>query len=163
MITQAVLKALFTYSQDTGLFTSNLETPQREVGQIVGSKRADGYLSVMINGKNYLLHRLAFLYMEGCFPTHLVDHINGIRGDNRWINLRHADSSLNARNCKISSNNLSGVVGVSWHKAAQKWQAFVSVDAKPVYLGLFETIEAANLAREIAMKLHNYPEVNREF
>lgn len=160
-ITCEELKVLLDYNPITGVFKSRINTQRWKIGYVIGSPRRDGYCSVMIHGKNYLMHRLAFLYMEGSLPTGIVDHINGVRNDNRWENLRHADYTLNSRNSGISSNNTSGIVGVSWHKKAKKWQAFVSVDSKPIYLGLFDSIEAAQIAREKSMKLYNYPEVKR--
>ena len=152
------LRKRVCYDKDTGLFKSLVKTNRWEVGQVLGTKKGDGYLSIMVEGKNYLLHRLAFLFIEGKLPSGLVDHINCVRDDNRWVNLRHACSTLNARNTLIAKNNTSGVKGVSWHKRAGKWQAFISVDSKPVYLGLFESIEAAEAARHMAKKLAEYPE-----
>lgn len=46
----------------------------------------------------YLAHRLAFLYMTGAFPTNQVDHINRVRNDNRFINLREVLPSDNSKN-----------------------------------------------------------------
>jgi len=146
------------YDKETGIFKSLVKTNRWEVGQVLGSKTEDGYLSIMVEGRNYLLHRLAFLLVEGKFPKELVDHINCVRDDIRWLNLRHACHTLNARNTLMAKNNSSGVKGVSWHKRAGKWQAFVSVNSKPVYLGLFESIEDAEAARSAAKALSNYPE-----
>lgn len=151
------LRERVDYDPATGVFTSKVKTNVWQVGKVLGSLTQDGYLSVMLDGKNYMLHRLAFLFMEGSMPPELVDHINCIRDDNRWENLRHADWELNTRNTLISKNNTSGVIGVSWHKKSGKWQAFVSQDSKPVYLGLFASLEEAIAAREAAKVSHNYP------
>ena len=158
MITQTELQTLLSYDPDTGIFRSNADTKHWHRGQAVGSPHKDGYLTVMLKGKNYLLHRLAFLYMEGEFPRACVDHRNRIRSDNRWENLRSATYTLNNQNTGISRNNTSGVKGVSWHKKSGKWQAFVSCGSRPVYLGLFSSIEDAAHARAKAEEEYRYNE-----
>lgn len=157
MITKEIVDSILTYNPETGDFVSNVNSNKWKIGQTVGSLRKDGYLSVMINGKNYMLHRLAFLIMEGEMPEKLVDHINRNRVDNRWCNLRKADYELNCRNAGLAKNNKSGHKGISFHKKSKKWQVFISQDGKPVYLGLFASIQEAVEARNKAEIIYNYP------
>lgn len=63
----------------------------------VGTVRKDGYIAAAVKGKQYLLHRLAFFYVNGYMPVE-IDHINGIRSDNRISNLREVDHKENTRN-----------------------------------------------------------------
>lgn len=51
---------------------------------------------------------------------------------------------------KISSNNTSGVSGVSWNKSSQKWNARISIDGKPINLGYFIDFDDAVNARKNA-------------
>jgi len=92
----------------------------REAGSldVKGSVRG-----IHINHKKYLTHRVVFLLKEGEWPRAMVDHINGDRRDNRWINLRHATPQINSKNVKKYSTNTSGVMGVTWHKSNKKWIA----------------------------------------
>jgi hypothetical protein len=69
-----------------------------KVGDTVGTYDGNGYLDTRIGGKTYKLHRLAFLYMEGEFPPDQVDHINTVRSDNRWVNLRKYTQLENMNN-----------------------------------------------------------------
>lgn len=57
----------------------------------------DGYRHVYLNGKNYKAHRLVFI-LSGRDDVEEVEHINGIRSDNRWINLRPCTKSQNQTN-----------------------------------------------------------------
>jgi hypothetical protein len=147
MITQAKLKELFHYCPDTGIFTWLVSAGCVKAGAISGSKNSRGYLLIRIGGVRYLSHRLAFLYMNGEFPPRQVDHINGVRVDNRWANLRPVTNSENQRNSKMRENNTSGHIGVSWHKATSKWQACYGIGGRLIYIGLFADISVAIAAR----------------
>ena len=97
----------------------------------------------------YFTHRLAFLYMTGSIPKE-VDHINHVKPDNRWKNLRAANRIINGRNRSMHCDNTSGVTGVYWHKKKGKWQAGIRVNDKRIYLGVFKHLEDATAARKTA-------------
>lgn len=138
MLTQVRLKDILTYDQDTGEFFWNSGSYQNHVdGSLVGWREKSGYLRVMIDGKRYLLHRLAFLYVNGCFPEEQVDHRNRIKNDNRWCNLREADSHLNA--CNRSSNN--EIIGLSRQHNAYR------VIIKGKHIGRFKGLVESVLAK----------------
>jgi hypothetical protein len=109
----------------------------------------------MIDNKVYLMHRLAWLYMTGSFPTEDTDHINHNRSDNRFKNLREVNRSINHQNRKQKTNNSSGHLGVVWHKQSKAWQAQITANYKSHYLGLFKNFDDAVLARKKAQnKFH---------
>lgn len=85
------------------------------------SINSDGYLMIMINGKAYPAHRLAWLIVYGTMPDGFIDHINRVRTDNRISNLRLVTHSENMQNRKIQKNNKSGYRGVSWDAKYGKW------------------------------------------
>lgn len=117
----------------------------------------NGYRCGSVFGRKFTAHRLIYLMHTGQWPQGQIDHINGIRTDNRIVNLRDVTPSVNGRNKCISSNNSTGVTGVYWQKAAQKWTAEIKVNSVKTYLGLFETFDDAAQARkeaEIAMGFH---------
>lgn len=136
MITQKQLKSIVRYNPDTGVFIW-IDTPSNrvKVGDIAGNISPDGYREIKILGYRSRLHRLAFLYMDGHLPIDEVDHINGVRNDNRWCNLRSVTKSENAKNKKILSNNNSGVTGVFWDKRTGRWAADIKVGYKKIWLG----------------------------
>lgn len=91
-----------------------------------------------------LMHR-AILGLEFGDPR-LGDHRNGIRTDNRRLNLRACTPAQNSQNSKLSKRNTSGYKGVQWMKAKKKWQAKICANRKQKHLGLFDTAEAAHAA-----------------
>lgn len=164
-LTQEYLKECMTYDPDTGIFTWNtrpeshfkdgINQPKsatckvwnlRWEGKDVGAIM-EGYICTSINKKMYRCHRLAFLYMEGYLPENNIDHINRVRNDNRWVNLREVSTQCNLQNCNLSSVNTSGVTGVLWDKSRNKWTARMMIRGKNLYLGRFENFEDAVMAR----------------
>jgi hypothetical protein len=112
-----------------------------------------GYLRGRLFDTEYLTHRVAWLYMTGNWPKE-VDHINHIKSDNRWENLRNVSLLENRRNQSLQSRNTSGVTGVT--RSRSKWQAMIMTSEGRVYLGRFEKKEDAVAARKQAEKEHGY-------
>jgi hypothetical protein len=150
-VTLSHLREMFSYDPDTGVFTvlKRRHTFCTPVGLAWGYKNNSGYLAGQINKKQYLLHRLAFLYVYGRMPLQ-IDHINGIRNDNRIANLREVTARENHKNKQKPSNNTSGHVGVSWDKGNERWHATIRVNSKSVFLGAFTEISDAIAARNAA-------------
>lgn len=142
-ITQEYLKQRLDYNPDTGIFVWRKNTQIRFAGKVAGSIHANGYIVININGKILPAHRLAFLYMKGYFPENDCDHINRIRDDNRWSNLREVSKQCNTRNSKTYSTNTSGVRGVSWYKTYNKWVAQIILNNKQYGLGYFKDFTEA--------------------
>ena len=149
LLTHEEVRRLFHYDKDTGIVTRNVYTSSRsKIGDVVGSfDKYHGYLRVNINHKSYRIHRIIFLWMNGDFPKHQVDHINQIRTDNRWVNLREVTHKDNLRNLSLRGTNTSGFNGVNWNKATSKWLSYIRVDGKLIRLGLYESIIDAVAAR----------------
>jgi len=157
MLTQEELKTQLHYDPDTGVFTWLGSKRGRKCYQEAGSVSGENsYRGVMIAGKQYLAHRLAFLYMEGAFPPEHVDHINHLRWDNRWCNLRMVTPAINHRNASRGCNNTSGYTGVSFDKARNRYKAIVHLNGRNKYLGRFRTLAEAVMAREAASALIGY-------
>jgi hypothetical protein len=147
MITQAELKEVLEYNPDTGVFIRvKSNSPSVKVGDVAGTYDYKGYIAIKINYKLYKAHRLAWLYMRGKFPEKCIDHINHIKDDNRWTNLREATNSQNNSNRVKQKNNKSGYKGVIWKKKNKKWQATITYMNKIIYLGLYTTPEEASEA-----------------
>lgn len=113
----------------------------------IQSLQKTGYLKGKIVGRDVLAHRVAFCIFHGRWPLDQMDHINGIRSDNRIENLRESTPVENAKNRSLSSKNTSGVVGVEASQKGDMWYAKISVDGKRVFLGSFPNKEQAVRAR----------------
>lgn len=129
IITQTRLKTLVSYDKTTGVFTRLVSNSgYTKVGDEVGSKQISGYLAAQLDGKKYLVHRLAWLYVYGDFPEEHIDHINGIRIDNRICNLRTVNHIVNGQNRnKSNSGSVSGLLGVCWSKDRNMWLAQIKL------------------------------------
>jgi hypothetical protein len=157
-LTQHDLQSIVNYDPLTGVFTNKIDrNPRAPKGAIAGYTNTIGYTVIQINGRKLHAHRLVWLYMTGEWPLHEIDHINRVRSDNRFENLRQATSAENKHNATDRISNTSGCRGVTWHKARQKWQAQISVMGKYLYLGTFESVEDAVAARKDAVvKFHKF-------
>lgn len=152
MITQKYLKSILRYNPKTGKFKW-IESGHRD-----GYRNEKGYLLLVINGRSYRQHRLAWLYMTGKWPKNQVDHENNIKDDNSWKNLREANNQLNHYNLLKPKNNTSGAKGV--RKVKGGYQARIKYNQKEIYLGVHPTLEIASdiylaKARELANEYAN--------
>jgi hypothetical protein len=147
-IDSTYLREVLEYNPQTGIFIwKNRTSTCVKIGDIAGWIDFHGYHSIRLNKKIYRAHRLAWLYVYGKFPKMNIDHINGIKTDNRIENLREATTSENGQNKKKSmSNNKSGYLGVSKIKNKDRWCAFIKVNGKNKNLGSFKTPELASIA-----------------
>jgi hypothetical protein len=151
--TQA-LRKLVKYDPDTGIFTWRKGVPGKLEGRVAGCLTDSGYVRIQVAKQRHKAHRLAFIYMGEELPD-MVDHINCVKTDNRWVNLRPADQSKNQCNRFIGSKNTSGFKGVSWHKRDERWQANIKSTTKLHHLGYFDTPELAYAAYcKAAIELH---------
>lgn len=120
-----------------------------------------GYLKGSIHTNYYLAHRMAYALHYGVWPDK-IDHINGVKTDNRIVNLRSVDYKTNAKNRALSKNNKSGFVGVSKTSCGQKWKATISDNGKHTCLGTFNTMsEAIEVRSEAERKLDFHPNHGR--
>lgn len=95
----------------------------------------------------YREHRVIWLMHYGSFPTMELDHINGVRDDNRLENLRQVTRSQNIQNLKRArSDNSNGLLGVSYKKPNKKWAAAIQKDGKKIHIGLYATAQEAHEA-----------------
>jgi len=151
-LTQEELRNEFDY-RDGNLYWK-LPRIGRAVGSIAGSRKLDGRYRIGFKQKDYLAHRLIFMWHHGYLPES-IDHINGDHSDNRIENLREALHWQNMANSKLRSNNTTGVKGVYWHKKNQNWRVRVQLHKRLVYQKSFDDLELAELvAIEAREKFH---------
>lgn len=150
MIAGPALAALhedFHYEPATGVFTRRRICDRRfSVGQQVGDLTSHGYLRFSVRGHRYSAHRLAWLYVNGEWPRLDIDHVNGVKTDNRIVNLRAVSRSVNLQNIRgPRRDNLStGLLGA--YVCGHRFTSRISVLGVDRYLGIFATAEAAHVA-----------------
>lgn len=133
------VREVLNYDKESGLFKRLLAPGKRQdlVGAQAGGKVGNGYVLVAVDGKQYYAHRLAWLFVHGRWPPQQIDHINGVRDDNRLCNLRLATAAQNNFNRRGKTRKTSEYKGVYWHSKAEKWTSSIQVKGKQIYLGIF--------------------------
>ena len=140
-----------SYDPLTGVLVRNENWHcRRGVGKIVNGHDAKGYIRLHAFRKSFLSHRLIWLIMTGTAPNKHIDHINGVRDDNRWSNLRLATPLENQRNKRPKGK----FKGVCVHKSTGKFQASIKVNGVNKHLGLFASPQEAATAYEVAAKMY---------
>lgn len=111
-----------------------------------------GYKIGRIQSDNYFAHRVIWKMVTGQEPSHVIDHKNGVKSDNRWQNLRAADHSQNRMNAQTTWC-ASGKKGVYWVKHSRKWTSRISAYGQDHYLGCFATQDEAAAAYQGAARV----------
>ena len=143
-MTQEQLRDIFDYKDGQLIWKESRQSAK--YGRIVGKPNAAGYIRIYINSKRIMAHRLIWMFHNGDIPVGLdIDHINGLRNDNRIENLRVATRCQNQCNRPKFKNNKSGYKGVYLDKSRNKWRARITVNKKVNHLGLFDTPEEARI------------------
>ena len=112
-----------------------------KAGRLIGT----GYRAIKYRERSYLAHRLAWFYVNGEWPETDLDHRDTDKQNNRIINLRPTNDSLNGANKIIAINNTSGAKGVQKRKN-NRWRASVEHYGKWISLGTYGSREEASEA-----------------
>lgn len=143
-ITAENVRDLLHYDPDAGVISWR-RPPRRGVAAgPTGCEGKNGYLDIGYGYKNYSAHRLAWLYMKGVWPKQ-IDHINGLRSDNRWANLREVSNRINCENKRWAQSNSKTKMLGAWPKR-RKFYSQITVRGRKVSLGSFATAEEAHAA-----------------
>lgn len=156
-MTQDQLAEALNYDPATGLFSWKRNGGHCRVGEVAGYIEKRGYRQIGIMGKLYRAHRLAWFYAYGEWPKFQIDHIDGDKANNALANLRDVKPRQNSENCRKApkSNKSCGLLGVTFHKAANKWMAQIRTEGKHKSLGLFlDPLEAHQAYLTAKRELH---------
>lgn len=153
MLTAEKLRDLVDYDPDTGRFTWRASRPACRAGDECGRISRTGYREIGVCGRLHRANRLAVLYMTGQWPDGVVDHINRVKSDDRWCNLRVATHQQNCWNQGRRAGVL--VKGVTWDKARGKWRAQARIGGIKKNLGRFDCFaHAVKAHREAVREAH---------
>jgi hypothetical protein len=148
------VRELLAYDPQTGAFTWRVKRGPCSAGSAAGTLRPDGYLQIGIDGKHYLAHRVAVLYMTWQWPPDEVDHEHWKRDDNRWSEIRPATHAMNGQN--ISPRTAPGKVtplrGVE--RRGNRYRSRFKAGEKFTNLGTFGSAEEANATYVAAKRPH---------
>ena len=136
-LTQELLHELFDYCDERGALIWKKPGPGRTIGKPAGRKHyRNGYIDISHGDVRYGAHRMIWIYHNGLIPESMViDHINGVRDDNKIINLQLCSHADNIRKATIRKDNKSGISGVYWHIGNKQWIAYMTIDGKRIYIG----------------------------
>jgi hypothetical protein len=139
MLTQFYVQELFYYDTITGYlyWKNNIHGKDLKNKQAGYLSSKDNYIRIGINNKLYLAHRLIWLYVYGEYPKNKIDHINGIKDDNRIENLRNVTTRENQQNRKEHRNGK--LVGAYYWAKRKKWRSCITINGRQIYLGLYNT------------------------
>jgi len=146
-LTAAFLRHLLHYDPLTGVWTWMNPVPRSKMrrGDVAGSVDSNGRRKIRIESGYYYSSRLAWLYTTGEWPKDQIDHVNRIRDDDRWENLREATQSQN------SYNRVWAEESGEWRGISPNGNKYaVNIGGK--YLGNFETFDKAKAARDQALE-----------
>lgn len=147
MISLTRVRELFDYCPFTGDLIYRINKGRYQKGRVAGTLLSNGYLRIFIDKKSNYVHRLAFLHFHGECPDE-IDHANGIKTDNRIVNLRACGRSGNLGNTTLRKVNTSGFKGV--FKYRRRWVAKIAQK----HLGVFDTPVLAAMAYDDAAAAH---------
>ena len=171
-LSAATLRELIDYDPKAGVFTwkrrplsmfKNLRACEawngRYAHKLAGGLSGLGHISIRVNDRAFWAHRLAFLHMTGQWPQDEVDHINGVKTDNRYANLRDVSGAVNRQNIRLPLRTRKSdlPLGVYHHARLVKtpFSASLHVGDRNMFLGYHATAEAAHEAYVIAKRIYH--------
>lgn len=160
-ITANRVRELFDYKPETGQLIWKKYRPLQKKktggrpiseGDTAGYiSTSDGYRYIGFDHQEILAHRLIWLWMTGQFPKCQIDHINKIRNDNRWVNLREATNSQNTHRADTGRPNTStGIKGIWFDKSRNQYRVRLRCNGADVAIGRFLTLDEAIKQKEAA-------------
>ena len=144
VLTQKRLLEVLRYEPETGYFYWNGKQARNTLADAkAGGLSNHGYWVIVVDKKRYMAHRLAWLYVHGKWPENFIDHIDGVKTNNKISNLRNVTAQGNRENQHVSTGEI-GILGV--YKRSSRFVAQITSGSRTRYLGTFDTPEAAHLA-----------------
>ena len=156
LLNQDELKHQLKYIKTSGKFIwiSDKHNQTQIINTEAGTLMNHGYVRIVINGKGYLAHRLAWLYVIGDWPTYRIDHKDLNKSNNSWNNLKEVTNRINNQN-KSMHRIGNKLVGACWDKERHKWYPAFWLEGRPLDLGRYESAEVSHVIYKKACELLN--------
>lgn len=149
-----LLTEVLSYDPLTGIFRWRVRPNKcMKVGDVCVGHDTPGYTRFKLKGKTYSAHRVAWLFVHKRWPVDCIDHINGIRTDNRIENLRECTMAQNNANRTVRRRG--GLKGAFYSKKSKRWRSIISVRNERIYLGQFSSEQEAHEACADAARKHH--------
>jgi len=114
-----------------------------------------GYIQVRMYKDKFMAHRIIWALHYGLWPKNGIDHINGIKTDNRIENMREVTQFSNSKNAhKYPRREPWIATGIIRRKS--KFYAHAQVDNKSIHIGTFKCHTSAHLARLLFDKKNGF-------
>ena len=149
------LLRIMHYDLETGVFRWRVGRGGNIRAGMVAGTLCRGYVQLCFFKRTFAAHRVAWFYVHGKWPEKVLDHINMVRSDNRFVNLREVTRQQNNRNVGLKSHNKTGFKGVCRSPSGRNFRAYITVDYKTHYLGSFKTAHEAQAAYAAASLQHH--------
>lgn len=155
-LTYERVRELFDYDPETGKLTNKTSRGRAKIGAESGSFDGLGYRQILVDYKQFMVHRVIWLWWYGYTPENYIDHVNGEKADNRIENLREVSHSCNLRNAPQYKSNTSGVKGVCFDTSRKKWLASINLNGRNLSVGRFTSFIEAVCHRYAAEQCINW-------
>ena len=143
---------LLAYDEESGQLTWKIRPSKRiPKGRRAGFLKKDGYRAITIEKKSYLEHHVIWFIQTGSWAKE-IDHINHVKDDNSWANLREVTHSENARNMKRVENN-TGIQGIYYDRKTDKYISHIKVNGKKVFQKSYDEPQLNEAIKEREAKL----------
>jgi len=150
-MTQEEIKSVFDY-KDGNLFWKIKLAACIKVGDLAGCiRKKDEYQVIRYKNTTNYAHRLIFLFHHGYLPK-FIDHINGIKFDNRIENLRECTNQQNQFNQKYRIDNTTGYKNIQKDTNSKKYRVRIKINGKIINFGSYYDI---NVAKFVADTMRN--------
>jgi hypothetical protein len=140
-----VFREHMRYDPATGDLWWRFSGSGRYLDRPAGKITVGGYVKVILKRKEYFAHRVAWALQTGNWPKFHIDHINGVKNDNRFINLRDVPQTINMQNMHVAYGEIP-YIGVS--RNGTGFRAQVCINGISKHIGTYRTPEEARDARE---------------
>lgn len=141
------LREMYAYDPTSGVFTFKTARARgrKKIGDPVGIVHKSGYIILWTDGYPVYAHRAAWAMHYGEWPSQVIDHIDGVPGNNCISNLRDVPEDMNRQNKRHAPTySKSGILGA--HPRRNGFVARIRHQGKSMYLGVFQTSEEAHNA-----------------